>query len=118
MAQISVTVNGRGYMVACDDGEEAHLEDLARYLDKRVQDLAGQVGQVGDTRLLLLAGLLVADELSEMLAKVDELSSELERLKAGRQPVEKAQKAEVIAAEALEAAARRIDDIARRMGAS
>jgi cell division protein ZapA len=119
MAQISVTVNGRGYMVACDDGEEAHLEDLARYLDKRVQDLAGQVGQVGDTRLLLLAGLLVADELSEMLAKVDELSTELEGLKSGRHStVEKAQKAEVVAAEALEAAARRIDDIARRIGAS
>lgn len=116
MAQINVTVNGRDYTVACDDGEEAHLEDLARYLDKHVQSLAGSVGQVGDMRLLLLAGLIVADELSEMLAKCDELSSELERLKQGRPPtVEKPQKAEIVAAEMLEKAARRIDDIARRI---
>ena len=116
MAQINVTVNGREYTVACDDGEEAHLEDLARYLDKHVQSLGASVGQVGDTRLLLLAGLTVADELSEMLAKIDELSSELERLTGGRPPtVDKPQKAEIVAAEMLESAARRIDDIARRI---
>jgi cell division protein ZapA len=116
MAQINVTVNGRDYTVACDDGEEAHLKDLARYLNNQVQKLADSVGQVGDTRLLLLAGLVVADELSEMLAKIDELSSELERLKTGRPPaVEKVQKAEIVAAEMLEKAARRIDDIARRI---
>jgi cell division protein ZapA len=119
MAQINVTVNGRSYTVACDDGEEGHLEDLARYLDKHVQGLASSVGQVGDTRLLLLAGLIVADELSEMLAKVDELSAELERLKAGRPAgADKAPKAEIVAAEMLEKAARRIDDIARRVAPS
>lgn len=119
MAQINVTVNGRGYSVACDDGEEGHLEDLARYLDKHVQTLADSIGQVGDTRLLLLAGLTVADELSEMLAKIDELTSEVEQLKMGRPPaVEKSQKAEIVAAEVLESAARRIDDIARRISAA
>ncbi len=115
MAQVSVTVNNRDYTVACEDGEEKHLNDLARYLDKHVQELAQSVGQVGETRLFLLAGLLVADELSEMLAKVDELSDEIERLKAGRHAmVDKAQKAEAIAAEVLETAARRLDDMARR----
>lgn len=115
MAQVNVTVNGRTYTVACDDGEEAHLQDLARYLDKHVQDLAGSLGQVGDMRLLLLAGLLVADELSAMLAKVDELTAELEGLKRGRPVSDKAEKAEALAAQALETAARRIDDIARRI---
>jgi cell division protein ZapA len=119
MAQINVTVNGRVYTVACDDGEEAHLEDLARYLANQVEKLVESVGQVGETRLLLLAGLVVADELSEMLAKCDELSSELDSLKKGRPPaVEKALKAEVVAAEVLESAARRIDDIARRIAPS
>lgn len=115
MAQVNVTVNNREFTVACEDGEEKHLNDLARYLDKQVQELAQSVGQVGETRLFLLAGLLVADELSEMLAKVDELSDEIERLKAGRHAmVDKAQKAEAIAAEVLETAARRLDDITRR----
>lgn len=116
MAQVNVTVNGRVYTVACDDGEEEHLGDLAKYFDKRVQDLTKSIGQVGETRLFLLAGLLVADELSEMLAKIDDLSAEVERLKAGRHAmVEKAQKAEAIAAEVLETAARRLDEMARRM---
>ena len=119
MAQVAVTVNGRSYTVACDDGEEQHLLDLARYLDKHVKDLSDQVGQVGDALPLLMAGLLVSDELSQMLARNDELEAEIERLKAGRHAmVEKAQKAEASAAEVLETAARRLEDIAGRMEAS
>lgn len=119
MPQVSVFVNGRNYSLACDEGEEEHLTDLARYLDKRVDDVAGSVGQVGDVRLLLMTGLLVADELSEMMAKVDDLEAEIERLKAGRHAlVEKTQRAEAQAAELLELAARRMEDIAGRLEAS
>lgn len=119
MGQVNVTVNGRSYLVACDDGEEAHVQDLARYLDRHVQKLAGAIGQVGETRLFLLAGLTVADELSELMARVDELSAELERVKAGRgEAHEEGEDAESVAVAALEAAARRIDDIARRLAAA
>ena len=58
MGQVNVSINDRSYSVACGDGEEDHLRELARYLDGHVGDLAKSVGQVGDTRLLLLAGLL------------------------------------------------------------
>ena len=115
MPQVSVIVNGRSYMVACDEGEEAHLADLARYLDKHVQDLAVSIGQVGETRLLLMAGLLLADELSEMLARIEDLETEVDRLKSGRPGSEKGQKSDALAVEVLEAATRRLEDLAGRM---
>jgi len=65
MAQVEVTINGRGYTVACEAGQESHLTQLAAMLDSRVTDLAGAVGQLGDARLLVMAGLLLADELEE-----------------------------------------------------
>ena len=71
MAQVSVTINGRNYRIACDDGQEAHLTKLAEYIDQRVAELVEAVGQIGDTRLMVMAGLLIADELSD---KYDELA--------------------------------------------
>ena len=65
MTQVDVTVNGRSYAIACDDGQEAHVARLARYLDQKVSGLAKSVGQVGDARLLVMASLLVVDELVE-----------------------------------------------------
>jgi cell division protein ZapA len=116
MAHVNVMINGRSYTVACDDGEEEHLSDLARYLDKHVSDLSASIGQVGDSRLLLMAALLVSDELSEMLARVDDLEEEIGDLKAGRTTVtEKAHGAESAASQVLDAAARRIEDIAARL---
>ncbi|MDA0368657.1 MAG: cell division protein ZapA [Proteobacteria bacterium] len=78
MAVVDVVVNGRTYQVACDDGQEDHLVDLARYIDKRVAELAKTMGQVGDARLILMASLLVADELSEALESVDSMKQTLE----------------------------------------
>ena len=65
MGQIQVTINGRSYGIACDDGQEAHVGRLARYLERKVAGLVEEVGQVGDARLLLMASLVVADELAE-----------------------------------------------------
>lgn len=117
MAQVSVSVNGRSYIVACDDGEEEHLRELARYLDNHVQSLAESVGQVGDSRLLLMAALLVADELSETLSRLDNLEGEAVRMKDTRTNLlERAQTTENEVSEVLDAAARRIEDIAARLG--
>ncbi|MHA1108668.1 MAG: cell division protein ZapA [Alphaproteobacteria bacterium] len=68
MAQLDVSVNGRSYRVACDDGQEDHLRQLAEYVDRRVMELVGAVGQVGEARLLVMASLLIADDLSESFA--------------------------------------------------
>ncbi len=73
MAHVSVTINGRIYQIACDDGQEANLTRLADYVDKRVGELVAAVGQVGDDRLLVMASLLVADELSDAATRLDGL---------------------------------------------
>jgi cell division protein ZapA len=83
MAVVDVVVNGRAYQVACDDGQESHLVDLARYIDRKVADLAKTMGQVGDARLILMASLLIADELSEALDSVDSLKRDLEEAQEG-----------------------------------
>ena len=69
MAQVDVVINGKSYNVVCDDDQEDHLLQLAGYVDQRVQDLVNSVGQVGDARLLVMASLLISDELSEIYAK-------------------------------------------------
>ena len=71
MAQVDVTINDRSYRIACDDGQDGHLIQLAQYVDSRVQELVSSVGQVGDARLLVMASLLIADELSETLTTLN-----------------------------------------------
>lgn len=83
MGQVNVSINDRSYMIACDDGEEERLRELASYIDKHVSDLAQSVGQVGDARLMLMAGLLVADEMTEAVARVRELEAELSGVHEG-----------------------------------
>ncbi len=78
MAQINVNVNGRSYAVGCDDGQEEHVGYLAEYIDKRVQELVGTVGQVGEARLMLLAALLIADDLSELYDRIEALERQAE----------------------------------------
>ena len=83
MAVVDVMVNGRPYPVACDDGQEDHLIDLAHYIDKRVAGLAKTMGQVGDARLILMASLLVADELLEAVESANTLRQTLEERQEG-----------------------------------
>ena len=65
MPEISININGRHYPITCEEGEEEHINRLGRYIDKRVKDLARNVGQIGEAHLLVMTSLVVADELSE-----------------------------------------------------
>jgi cell division protein ZapA len=65
MGQVTVPVNGRSYTISCDDGQEGRIRRLAQYVDAKVGEFVGTVGQVGEARLLLLAALVIADELSD-----------------------------------------------------
>ena len=62
---MNVTINGRQFRMACEDGQEGHLQQLARELDERIVALRGQFGEIGDARLTVMAALMVADELAE-----------------------------------------------------
>ena len=118
MPLVEVVVNGRDYQVACDVGQEDRLRELAHMFDKRVQVLASSVGQVGDARLLLMAGLVLSDELSGALARSAEREREIASLKAKlADGAETLEKAEVGISELLEQAAVRIESIAARVAA-
>jgi cell division protein ZapA len=77
MGQVSVTLNGRTYRLECSEGEEAHLIELAEYLGSHVDEMRRKFGQVGDDRLILMASLVVADELWELRHEVDNLKTAL-----------------------------------------
>lgn len=65
MGQVVVTINGQSYQLACRDGEEARIEALARYVDSKVGGLVDSLGNLGDSRLLMMSALIIADELME-----------------------------------------------------
>jgi cell division protein ZapA len=68
MAQVSVSIGGRTFRLACNEGEEAHLEGLAGEIDAKITEMRGSFGEIGDQRLVVMAALSVADELSEARA--------------------------------------------------
>ena len=76
MPQLSITVNSIPYTVTCDDGQEAQLRDLAKYVDAKIEQLRGAIGHVGEAKLLLLASLMIADELSEAYAHIDKIQAQ------------------------------------------
>jgi len=65
MGQVNLTVNGRPFAVTCDDGQEGRIRRLGQYVDAKVAEFVGNIGQVGEARLLLLAALVIADELAD-----------------------------------------------------
>ena len=71
MSQVEITINGRQYRVSCEDGQEEHLTELAKYFDGKMHGLIEEVGQIGDTSLMVMAGLLIADELSDAKQELD-----------------------------------------------
>jgi cell division protein ZapA len=113
MAQVDVTINGRNYQIACDDGQEAHLAQLGEYVDRRVKGLVAAVGQVGDSRLLVMVALLIADELAETYAQLKN-AGEASADEAPAGPT--AEEIEAQAVRALDAAAERIAALASEIG--
>lgn len=84
MAQVSVTINGRQYRMACDDGQEHHLGRLAHDLDRRIGNLRGTFGEIGDMRLTIMAALMLADELAEARGRMHRVDEELMNLQQAR----------------------------------
>ena len=110
MAEVTLTINGRSYTVACDDGQEAHLQHLAGHIDERVGGLVESVGQLGEPRLLVMASLLIADELSDAYSHISELETS--------RPAAAPEAPDPAAVEALESCANRLEAIADRLEGS
>jgi cell division protein ZapA len=77
MSQITVTIAGRSYRIACGDGEEEHLRSLAALYDGKIGELRASFGEIGDMRLHVMAAITIADELSEQRRRADALEAEL-----------------------------------------
>lgn len=81
MAQVVVTIDGKAYRMACEEGQEARLEGLAQNFDRYVGHLKKQFGEIGDLRLTVMAAIMVMDELSEVQRRKGELERELETMR-------------------------------------
>ena len=106
MAQVSIEVNGHPYVVGCEDGQEARLAELAAAVDGHVRQVAHDVGPLGETRLILMGALVMADDLAELQDQVAALRAELAEVKAAQG------RAQLTAVAALEAAAAKIETLA------
>jgi cell division protein ZapA len=116
MAQVTVTIAGRTFRMACGDGEELHLESLAKLVDEKIAELRTAFGEIGDQRLTVMAAISVADELSETKRKIARLEADIAALREAQEQTSGMTTAMTEAlASALENAAVRIEGVAKGM---
>lgn len=84
MAEVTVTVDGKSYRMACEAGQEDHLSELASRFDRYVGHLKSQFGEIGDLRLTVMAGIMVMDELSEVQQQLQGIENEVSSLRKTR----------------------------------
>jgi len=84
MAQVTVTIDGKAYRMACEEGQEEHLIGLAQNFDQYVVHLKRQFGEIGDLRLTVMASIMVMDELSEAKRQKAALEAELDSVRKNR----------------------------------
>lgn len=119
MANVVVTVADRPYTMQCPDGEEEHLRELAQLLDTEVGRIKQSVGSIGDIRLLVMSGLMVADRLSEAVRKIEELEEQVQNLREGRNLAQTQLKTlENNLTTHLDRAAQRLESLAKTVGES
>jgi cell division protein ZapA len=110
MNHINVTINGRQYRMACEEGQEARLLKLAENLESRIQNLRGKFGEIGDARLTVMAALTVCDELLDANNRIRGLEEELDALRDVRTAAaDRARATQTAVANALNSAAERIE---------
>ncbi|MEN3377413.1 MAG: cell division protein ZapA [Hyphomicrobiales bacterium] len=116
MTHVVVTIHGKQYRMACEDGQEEHLMRLAQDLDSRVEQLKTSFGAIGDMRLIVMAALTVGDELMEAAKRVRRLEEELTALQDSRvASAERAQATQTAISAALNSASERIEHVTRSL---
>jgi cell division protein ZapA len=116
MAQVNVTISGKTYRMACDDGQEDHLTDLANRLNRSIEQLRARFGDIGDQRLTVMAAITLADQQEETERRLEEREAEI----AGDANVRRDGRARREAADAelaaaLAAIAERVEGLAGRI---
>ena len=110
MSHINVTINGRQYRMACEEGQEARLLKLAEIFETRIGSLRGKFGEIGDARLTVMAALTVCDELLDASVRIRALEEELAALRDVRvAAADRARATQTAVAAALNSAADRIE---------
>jgi cell division protein ZapA len=111
MPRVDITLNGRSYLIGCEEGQEARLRQLANYLEGQVRAVSARAPLAGEGQTLAMAALLVTDQLFD-------LKGEFDALAASRQPASPAGMApedEEVVVAAVDHLAKRIEDIAARL---
>jgi cell division protein ZapA len=114
--RVNVSINERQFRLACEEGQEPHLRQLAKDLDDRINALRSRFGEIGDARLIVMAALMEADELLEANKKIQQLEEELAALRAERAAAaEREQEAQITVSAAFHAAAERIEGLTTKL---
>ncbi|MFN3855892.1 MAG: cell division protein ZapA [Phreatobacter sp.] len=118
MAHVSVTINGRQFRMACDDGQEEHLLRLAADINARIDQLKGSFGEIGDTRLTVMAAIMVADELVDVSRRLKSAEQELASLReASALNAERIQRQHERLADLIDQTAETVESLADRLTA-
>lgn len=109
MPQVVLKINGFPYTLGCPDGQEENLKALGAELNKRIESIKAQMGNLGEARLLVMAGIMLADELADLKREVEDRGPAAVSPPAGPTPSEAA------TADALIGLARRLEGVASRL---
>lgn len=116
MPHVSVTIAGRQYRMACDEGQEDHLVRLAHDIDSRISQLRTAFGEIGDQRLVVMAAITIADELAEARGRIRALESDIEGQRDARaSALERIQESESEVARTIEEVAERIERLVAQL---
>jgi cell division protein ZapA len=114
MPEVNVEINGRKYRMACEEGQETHLSNLAERFNQSIENLKGAFGEIGDNRLTVMAGIAVLDELEEAEKKIAALKADVDSLtKAGEDLSREAAELETQYAKKLAETARKVEAVAQ-----
>lgn len=112
MSAVVVSIAGRTYRMSCEDGEEARIEELARYVDDKIVSMRENFAEIGEQRIVVMAALAIADEASDARAKAQTMERNAAALGAELEAMRKENAARVArATEAIEDAARRLEKL-------
>jgi cell division protein ZapA len=119
MPEVFVEISGRKYRMACEEGQEAHLQSLAARFDGMVEQFKEHFGEIGDTRLTVMAGIAVLDNLKEAETRIEALNKRLDELgRAGEEVSREYETMETRFAKKMDEVARRIEAVAGEIDAT